>query len=130
MTTHHKPSYYIFSVLAICILITNSLQIYLPVFNFSQGVVGMFFFNILGILIVHHYCNRSNIQEFSLKDATNNAIIIFYCELIIIVQLLLFVLLYTFFEIKRETIADLVLLLLVHIYLFIRGNEYLILDKK
>jgi hypothetical protein len=130
MTTQHQPSYYIFSVLAICILITNSLQIYLPVFNFSQGVVGMFFFNILGILIVHHYCNRSNIQEFSLKDATNNAKIIFYCELIILVQLLLFVLLYTFFEIKRETIDDLVLLLLVHIYLFIRGNEYLILDKK
>ncbi len=130
MKTNHQPSHYIFSVLAICILITYSFQIYLPVFNFSQGVVGMFFFNILGIILVHHYCNRSNIQEFSLKDATNDAKIIFYCELIILIQLLLFVLLYTFFEIKRETITDLVVLLLVHIYLFIRGDEYLKIDKQ
>ena len=115
MTTKHLPSHYVFSVLAICILITFSLQIYIPVINFSQGVAGMFFFNFLGMIIVHHYCNRNNIQEFSLKEATNDVKIIFYCELIILIQLLFFVLLYTFFEIKRETIIDLVVLLLVHI---------------
>lgn len=125
MTTNHQPKHYIFSILAICILITYSLQIYIPIFNFKQGVLGMFFFNFLGIIIVHQYCNRENIQEFSLKDATNDVKIIFYCELIILIQLLLFVLLYTFFEIKRETIVDLVVLLLIHVYLFIRGDEYL-----
>jgi hypothetical protein len=124
MSTKEIPKNYIFSILAICVLITISLQIYLPILNYTQGVVGMFIFNIIGVTLVHNFCDRTNIQEFSLRDITPEVKIIFYCQLMILIQLFLFVFLYTFFDIKRESIIDLVVLLIVQGYLFIRGDEY------
>ena len=123
--TNKEPKQYLFSILAICILITFSLQIYLPTLKITEGVAGMFVFNLVGLLIIHHFCNRSSIRDFSIKETTTDVKIIFYCELIILAQLLFFVLLYTFFGVQRESIYDLVILLLFTTYLFIRGDEYL-----
>lgn len=124
MSIETPPKKYIFSTLAIFFLITISLEIYLPILIYSQDVVGMFFFNVIGVFLVHNFCNRTNIQDFSLQDISSDVKIIFYCQILILIQLLGVVLLFIFFDINREIIIDLVTLLIIQGYLFIRGDEY------
>jgi hypothetical protein len=59
---NHKT--YILSILAIVLLITTSLEIYLPIINSKQGTFSMFFFNLFGLLFLHHYCNRGKFRDY------------------------------------------------------------------
>ncbi len=121
---NHKT--YILSILAIVLLITTSLEIYLPIMNSKQGTLSMFFFNLFGLLFTHHYCNRGKFRHFDLKQTNQplETLIIFFCQLLIIIQLLLVVIISIFFNIQRVVIADLVVLLIIQTYLFSMGDEY------
>jgi len=80
-----RPYQLIFSVLSIVILLTTSLEIYLPMIYPEQSLVGMFFFNLVGIGLVHSFCNRGRIGDFDFTAATYDAKIIFAAELLIVI---------------------------------------------
>ena len=96
---NHKT--YIFSFLAIVLVITTSLEVYLPIVNSKQGTISMFFFNLTGLIFLHHYCNRGKFRHFDLKQTNQplETLIIFFCQLFIIIQLLLVVIISVFFNI-------------------------------
>jgi purine-cytosine permease-like protein len=99
---NHKT--YILSILANVILISTSLDIYLPIMNSKQGTLSMFFINLFGLLFTHHYCNRGKFRHFDLKQTNQplETLIIFFCQLLIIIQLLLVVIISIFFGIKNQ----------------------------
>jgi hypothetical protein len=117
-----RPYQLIFSVLSIVILLTTSLEIYLPMIHPEQSLVGMFFFNLVGIGLVHSFCNRGRIGDFDFRTATYDSKIIFAAELLIIIQLFSILLLYTFFDTNRIAIWDLTLLFLVVAAQFLLGD--------
>jgi hypothetical protein len=121
---NHKT--YILSVLAIVLLITTSLEIYLPIINSKQGTLSMFFFNLFGLLFLHHYCNRGKFRHFDLKKPNQplETLVIFFCQLLIIIQLMFFVMVSIFFNTQRISMSDLVVLLIIQTYLFSMGDEY------
>jgi hypothetical protein len=118
---------YFFSSLAILLLLTISLEIYLPMLLNKEGKIGMFFFNLIVMIFLHHYCNREKLRDFELKNPEHSVEtkLIFYSQVLIISHLLIFVIISIFFETAREGYFDLVVLLLIQIYLFSRGDEYL-----
>jgi hypothetical protein len=120
----HKT--YILSVLSVILLITTSLEIYLPIVKTNQEILFMFFFNLLGLTFLHNYCNRGKFTDYNLQDEQQpiETKMIFFCQLLIIVQLLLIVILYIFFATLRINISDLVVLLILQTYLFSMGNKY------
>lgn len=119
------PKNYISSILAICIVITVSSQIYLPIFNISNNIIAMSVFNLIGIFIVHIFCSRGELKDLDFDDFHSITIkIIFFSQLIILFQLLIFVIVFLFIGIQRDVIFDLVLLLLIQGYLFLKGDDY------
>jgi hypothetical protein len=118
---------YFFSSLAILLLITVSLEIYLPMFINKEGKIGMFFLNLIVMIFLHHYCNRNKLRYFDLKSPEHSleTKMIFYSQFLIISQLLIFVIISIFFKTARDGFLDLVILLLIQIYLFSKGDEYL-----
>ena len=126
----HKT--YILSTLALILLLTTSLEIYLPIVKTSQSTVFMFFFNVFGLIFLHTYCNRGRFMEFNLQDEnqTLETKMIFFCQLLIIIQLLIIVILDIFFDSLRIKISDLVILLITQTYLFSMGNNYNIFKEK
>ena len=125
----HKT--YILSILSIILLLTTSLEIYLPIIKTKQEILLMFFFNFFGLIVLHNYCNRGKFIDYNLKDEhqTIETKIIFFCQLLIIVQLLLVVILDIFFTTLRINISDLIILLIIQTYLFSMGNEYNLLKQ-
>ena len=121
---NHKT--YILSILAIVLLITTSLEIYLPIINSKQGTLSMFFFNVFGLLFLHHYCNRGKFRNFDLKKPNQplETLVIFFCQLLIIIQLMFFVMVSIFFNTQRISMSDLVILLIIQTYLFSMGDKY------
>lgn len=122
---------YFFSALAVLLILTISLEIYLPIFINKEGKIGMFLFNLIVMFFLHHYCNRDKLRLFELKN-TEHALetkVIFYSQFLIISHLLIFVIISIFFKTAREGYFDLVVLLLIQIYLFSRGDEYLKLSN-
>jgi hypothetical protein len=118
---------YFFSALAFLLILTISLEIYLPIFINKEGKIGMFFFNLIVMIFLHHYCNRDKLRDFELKSTehTIETKVIFYSQFLVISHLLIFVIISIFFETARDGYFDLVVLLLIQIYLFSRGDEYL-----
>lgn len=82
----------------------------------------MFFFNLVGIGLVHSFCNRGRIGDFDFTAATYDAKIIFAAELLIVIQLFSILLLYTFFDVNRMAIWDLILLFLMVAAQFLLGD--------
>ena len=121
---NHKT--YILSILAIVLLITTSLEIYLPIINSKQGTLSMFFFNLFGLLFIHNYCNRGKFRDYDLKKTNQpiETLVIFFCQLLIIIQLMFFVIVSIFFNTLRISMSDLVILLIIQTYLFTMGDEY------
>ena len=118
---------FFFSSLAILLLLTISLEIYFPMLINKEGKTGMFFFNLSVMIFLHHYCNRERLRDFELKNTVNTieTKVIFYSQVFIISHLLIFVIISIFFETTREGYFDLIFLLLIQVYLFSRGDEYL-----
>jgi hypothetical protein len=127
---NHKT--YILSILAIVLLITTSLEIYLPIVNSEQGTLSMFFFNLFGLLFLHHYCNRGRFRHYDLKNTNQplETLVIFFCQLLIIVQLLFVIIVFIFFSTQRISMGDLVILLIIQTYLFSMGDEYNIFEVR
>ena len=118
---------FFFSSLAVLLVLTITLEIYLPIFINKEGKIGMFFFNLIVMIFLHHYCNRYKLRDFELKskEHTIETKVIFYSQFLVIFHLLIFVIISIFFETARDGYFDLVILLLIQIYLFSRGDEYL-----
>jgi hypothetical protein len=125
MKTQYNPKSYIFSIAAVLLLITTSLQIYLPIFDEATELYGMFFFNVIGIFLVHQFCDRESLNEFIFSDVPFDVKIIFITQLLISIQLIIFDILYLFFNLQRTSSIDLVLLTIIQLYLLIMGNRYL-----
>jgi hypothetical protein len=87
----------------------------------------MFLFNLIVMIFLHHYCNREKLRDFELKSIahTIETKVIFYSQFLIISHLLVFAIISIFFKTARDGYFDLVVLLLIQIYLFSRGDEYL-----
>jgi uncharacterized protein YacL len=124
---------YFFSFLAFLLVFTISLEIYLPIYlnTTTEKITGMFFFNFIVMIFLHHYCDRDNLKYFDLKETYHKVEtkIIFYSQFVIIIHLLLYVLASIFFTTNRDGFIDLIILLLIQIYLFTRGNDYLNFEK-
>jgi hypothetical protein len=93
----------------------------------KEGKIGMFFLNLIVMIFLHHYCNRNKLRYFDLKSPEHSleTKMIFYSQFLIISQLLIFVIISIFFKTARDGFLDLVILLLIQIYLFSKGDEYL-----
>ena len=81
---------FFFSSLAVLLVLTITLEIYLPIFINKEGKIGMFFFNLIVMIFLHHYCNRDKLRDFELKskEHTIETKVIFYSQFLVYKKIL------------------------------------------